>query len=332
MKSERSLRSRIVFGALLWTAGLLTFAHIVSSVLVHRYPNFTLVAHNTAVSIGAVGLILAGLSQVKRGMSPFSQLRQRLSAVRTGQSSRIGGRYPDEVQPLVDDLNSLLEHRDQAIRRAQAKAGDLAHGLKTPLAVLAHEAERMQSAGYPELSEIILQQVEQMRRQMDYHLAQARAASGPSSGKRCSVNDCAEGLARTLRTLYAERGLMIEVKVSREHLIGGVREDLDEMLGNLLDNACKWARSRVSIVSQQSGADILIDIDDDGPGIPETMRDVVLRRGVRADERAGGSGLGLAIVRDLADLYGGSVILDTSPLGGLRARLKLPTPRLVPLP
>jgi signal transduction histidine kinase len=182
----------------------------------------------------------------------------------------------------------------------------------------------MQSAGHPELSEIILQQVESMHRQMDCHLAQARAASGPSSGKRCSVYDCAQGLARTLRTLYADRGLTIEVQVSREHLIGGLREDLDEMLGNLLDNACKWARSCVLIVSQQSGADILVDIDDDGPGIPQGMRDAVLQRGVRSDERTGGSGLGLAIVRDLAELYGGSVVLDTSPLGGLRARLKLP--------
>jgi signal transduction histidine kinase len=313
-----------MFGALLWTAGLLLFAHVLSVVLLLRYPKFSFIAHGSAVSLGAIGLILAGISQIKRGVSPFTQLRQRLSAVRDGRCSRVEGRYPDEVQPLVDDLNSLLDHRDLSIRRAQAKAGDLAHGLKTPLAVLAYEAERIQSSGHAAFAETILQQVEQMHRQMDYHLAQARASSGAASGKRCSIKDCAEGLARTLQKLYVERGLAIEVSVSSDHFILGLREDLDEMLGNLLDNACKWARSRVTIGSEESGSDIVIYVDDDGRGIPQEMRDAVLQRGVRADERSGGSGLGLAIVRDLAELYRGAIALDSSSLGGLRVQLKLP--------
>jgi signal transduction histidine kinase len=169
------------------------------------------------------------------------------------------------------------------------------------------------------------QQVERMRRQVDYHLAHARAAaSGASRGARCAVRVSADGLARTLLRLHVERGLEIRVDVDDEHVVRCEREDLDEMLGNLLDNACKWGRSLVSISSTSTGAAVTIIVDDDGPGLPPAMRDTVLQRGVRADEAAPGSGLGLAIVRDLAELYGGSIVLAASPTGGLRAALQLP--------
>jgi signal transduction histidine kinase len=164
-----------------------------------------------------------------------------------------------------------------------------------------------------------------MKRHVDYHLAHARAtASGAGIGMRCAVRDSAEGLARTLERLHAARGLKIIVDVSPAHSVRARREDLDEMLGNLLDNACKWARSHVAITSNVSGTDVIIDVEDDGPGIPVAMRDRVMQRGVRADEAAQGSGLGLAIVRDLAELHGGSIGLETSTRGGTRARLHLP--------
>jgi signal transduction histidine kinase len=227
---------------------------------------------------------------------------------------------------LVNDLNSLLEHREQIVRRALAKAGDLAHGLKTPLAVLAREADRVEAEGQPEVAASIHHQIERMRRQVDYHLAHARAAgSGGTPGAHCVVLVSAEGLSRTLLRIYAARGLDIEVDVSPEHSIRGQREDMDEMLGNLLDNACKWARSAVRVQSLRENGSIVILVDDDGPGIVPEMRDVVLQRGVRADEAAPGSGLGLSIVRDLAEVYGGSISLENSPMGGLRARLQLPT-------
>ena len=164
-----------------------------------------------------------------------------------------------------------------------------------------------------------------MRRQIDYHLAHARAAaSGAATGARSSVAECADGLARTLPRLYPDRALTIDVRVDAAHDVRVQREDLDEMLGNLLDNACKWARSRVVVASAPSGSAVVIDVDDDGTGLAEEMREKVLLRGVRADEKAAGSGLGLSIVRDLADVYGGSVALGRSPLGGLRATLTLP--------
>jgi signal transduction histidine kinase len=245
--------------------------------------------------------------------------------VREGRKHQIDGSYPAEVQPLVNDLNALLEHREQAVGRAQAKAGDLAHGLKTPLAILSQEAERARAAGQPELAITIAQQVEHMQRQVDYHLAHARAAaSGTALGTGCVIGESAEGLVRTLRRLYAERGITIESNISADHGVRAQREDLEEMLGNLLDNACKWAKSRVSTSSFIEASNIVITVDDDGPGLDPAKRDIVLSRGVRADEAAPGSGLGLAIVRDLAELYGGTISLVSSPLGGLRARLVLP--------
>jgi signal transduction histidine kinase len=321
-----SFRRRLIFGSLLWTVGLLAITTVLAMAIIHRYPRLVGVVHNAALIIFATVCLAGGLSMMRRGLSPFNELRERLTAVRDGRGRRVGGRYPTEVQPLVDDLNALLEHRDQIVRRAIAKAGDLAHALKTPLAVLAHEAEVADGAGQGELAAVMRQQIERMRRQMDYHLAHARAAaSGAAPGARCAVLASAEGLARTLLRLHADRGLTIQVDVDPAHTVRSEPEDLDEMLGNLLDNACKWARSQITIASSSSGTAIVITVDDDGPGLEASMREAVLRRGVRADEAAPGSGLGLAIVRDLAELYGGSVSLTGSRPGGLSARLQLPS-------
>jgi len=321
-----SFRRRLIVGSLLWIVGLLAITTVIAIAFIHRYPHLVGYAHNAALVIFATICLFGGLSMVRRGLSPFAELRERLAAVHQGRDRRVAGHYPSEVQPLVDDLNALLEHRDQTVRRAIAKAGDLAHALKTPLAVLAHEAEVADQAGQAELAAVMRQQVERMRRQTDYHLAHARAAaSGSTPGAHCAVLASAEGLARTLLRLHAERGVTIEVDVNPAHAIRGEREDLDEMLGNLLDNACNWARSRVAISSAATGSTIVVTVDDDGPGLDASMREAVLQRGVRADEAAPGSGLGLAITRDLAELYGGSIALTGSRLGGLCARLQLPT-------
>jgi len=325
MSAGRSFRSHFVLGATLWTLGLLGVAHVTFFLLATRAPIVLRLAHSTLITLLAIGLLIAGLLQVRRGMSPFSRLRERLAAVRVGREHRVEGSYPTEVQTLVDDLNALLDHREEMVRRALAKAGDLAHGLKTPLAVLTQEAEQAEAAGHHHLAAIMSQQVSRMQRQMDYHLALARAAaSGAAIGVRCSVATSAEGLSRTLLRLHAGRGITINGKVPPGLAVACRSEDLDEMLGNLLDNACKWARSRVLIGASSDGANVVITVDDDGPGLDPSLLNAVLQRGVRADEAAPGSGFGLAIVRDLAELYGGSISLESSPAGGLRARLRLP--------
>jgi signal transduction histidine kinase len=191
--------------------------------------------------------------------------------------------------------------------------------------VLAHEVEEARVAGHEQLATEIDQQIDRMRRQIDYHLAHARSSAGSTSNAASTlVSTSAEGLVRTLQRLHAERGLCIEIDVPVSHAFRGQREDLDEMLGNLLDNACKWARARVKITSSKEGNRIIIAVDDDGPGIEPSIRATVMQRGVRADEAAQGSGLGLAIVRDLAEIYGGAISLQESPMGGVRAQLILP--------
>ena len=247
----RSLRGYVLVGAVLWTLGLLAGWGVMITfhrerfqflVTVHSYPHMLLV--------GAVAAMLVGFAIVRRGLLPLDEMRRRLAAVRAGTADRVDGRFPTEVQPLVSDLNALLEHQERAVRRAHAKAGDLAHGLKTPLAILADEAERAAARGQTELAEGIAEQVERMRRQIEYHLAQARAAaSGATPGARCRVRESADALARTMLRLHADRGVALDVHVDPAHEVRCDRADLDEMLGNLLDNACKWARSRVSVLS-----------------------------------------------------------------------------------
>lgn len=326
-----SLRTNVLFGAILWTTGLFTFAGLALNFAITRHPDAPVVfhaafQHGPPVTIFAILCMVIGLLQVRHGLFAINQLRDRLAGVRDGRERRLDGEYPSEVQPLVDDLNALFADRERRVTRAMAKAGDLAHGLKTPLAVLANEARAL-GANAPAAAATIEEQIDRMRRQIEYHLAHARAsASGAAPAARAGVAETVAGLVRTLALLHANAGrtLTIDDQTGGGHFFRGQREDLEEMLGNLLDNACKWAQGRVSITSSIDGEAIVIDVDDDGPGIDAAMRDVVLQRGVKADEAAPGSGLGLAIIRDLAEIYGGAVMLMGSPLGGARARLRLP--------
>ena len=324
MNSTRSFKFRL-FWVTAWALILAMIGAFFFGMHMFRHITGFMISHAVLFGSFAAAFILGGLWQIGRGLSEFNQMRARLSDVREGRANRIDGVYPAEVQPLVNDLNTLLEQRERAIERAQTKAGDLAHGLKTPLALLSREAELALSSGQHELAATITQQVDRMQRHVHYHLAQARAAaSGATPGTRCLVSESADALVRTLQKLHAGKQIEVESTISADQSVQVQREDLDEMLGNLLDNAFIWARSRVTITSIPDRTSLAILIEDDGPGLDPEMRDHVLQRGVRADEEAPGSGLGLAIVRDLAEVYGGKVSLETSPVGGLRARLVLP--------
>jgi signal transduction histidine kinase len=326
-----SLRARVFLGAVLWSLGLFLFSGMVLTHYMLYVPQAPGIFHGVfihymiIISLATIAAMVVGLIQVKRGLASFNQLRTNLTGVLEGRDARLGGEYPSEVQPLVTELNALLSDREQRVTRALTKAGDLAHGLKTPLTLLNQQAERAKSEGQIALAAAIMQQVERMRRQVDYHLAHARAsASGGNPAARCHVLTSADALARTMLTIHAERHLAIDVHVPHDHFVPLQREDFEEMLGNLVDNACKWAKTRVEVRSSIDEGQIVTTVDDDGPGLDPSLRETVLRRGVRADEAAPGSGLGLAIVADLVELYGGSIALGSSPLGGLRATLRLP--------
>jgi len=330
VKTILSLRARIFIGAVFWMSALFIAAGMVLTHLFNQNPRAPAVFHRLFTHLELLGVTIViclgiGLLLVRRGLNSFDVLRERLVTVKEGRARRLEGEYPSEVVPLINDLNGLLADREERVARALTKAGDLAHGLKTPLAILNQHAENARAGGQAELAAAITQQVDRMRRQVDYHLAQARAsASGGTAGARAHLLTSADALARTMLTLHADRKLVIDVDAAPEHFVRVQREDLEEMLGNLVDNACKWAKSRVDVRSRMVDGRIEITVDDDGPGVEPSLRETVLHRGVRADEAAPGSGLGLAIVRDLVELYGGAIALDTSPLGGLRARLQLP--------
>ncbi len=315
----RSLRSQLLLASVLWTGGLLALMHMFTMMLLKALPG------SRGLHLWGFLFMAAGVLALQQILASFRRLRKKLLAVRVGEGRRVEGTYPSEVQPLIDELNALLEDREKAVRRAIATAGDLAHGLKTPLALLAQEADRAAAEGDAELARNISEQVERMSRQVDYHLARARAAaSGAAGAGRSPVEPCVDALVRTLSKLYAGRALDISSNVAGDLCARVQREDLDEILGNLLDNACKWAKSRIVVAASQVDGRVVFMLDDDGPGLAAPLRERVLERGVRLDEGAPGSGLGLAIVRDLAELYGGSVSLGESRWGGLQARVSFP--------
>ena len=279
-----------------------------------------------ALGVLGGGLLLAALVQVYVGLAPLRKLRAALGKVRSGETQRLAGDFPVEIMPLIDEFNSVLAQNAEVVARARTQAGNLAHALKTPLSVLANAADSAgKNEGEKEFAALVSDQVGTARRQVDYHLARAQAAATRLPGVRTPLQPVLEGLARALRSIHAERQLELAIgDISAAPGFRGEAQDLQEMLGNLLDNACKWATRRVELAACGADGQLCVTIDDDGAGLAAGQRDAVIRRGVRADQQVPGSGLGLAIVDDLARLYGGQVELADSPLGGLRAVLTLP--------
>jgi signal transduction histidine kinase len=332
--SAPSLRARLILGAVFWSAGLFLAVSAVLVRLMERHPGAPVAVHDLlrnvpAIALVSVACLVAGVWAVGGGIAAVQRLRGRLAAVHAGTATAVGGHYPSEVQPLVDDLNALIAEREERVQRALARAGDLAHGLKTPLAVLAREVDRLAvSAGGDDAAgdagASALAEIARMRRQIDYHLAHARAAASAGTGAAAPLAASVEGLVRALRRLHADRGLTFTIDVPAGLEAACAAADLDEMLGNLLDNACAWARGQVSLRAEAGADRIAIHVDDDGPGLDAATAARVMQRGVRADESVPGSGLGLSIVQDIAAVHGGDVVLARAPLGGLRATLRIP--------
>ena len=282
----------------------------------------------TAFSMLAAGLLIATFFQVRYGLRPLHDIGEKLVAIRSGKASRLEGSLPEEIQPLQEELNALIQSNQAIIERARTHVGNLAHALKTPLSVITNEAREKDG----EFAIKVAGQAELMREYITHHLGRAQIAARVSIvGGVTDVSETVNSLTNTLARIYSERNINFVVECPPDAKFRGEKQDLQEMVGNLLDNACKWADGRVAIsVEMQAGVrpanarQLTVLVDDDGPGLSLPELESVVQRGKRLDETKPGSGLGLSIVADLSEMYYGSFVLQQAPGGGVRAKLVLP--------
>jgi signal transduction histidine kinase len=281
----------------------------------------------TTFLVLAAVLLLTTLFQVRFGLAPLNRISRGLAAIRSGKAEKLVGTFPVEIEPLARETNALIDANREIVERARTHVGNLAHALKTPLSVMMNEAA---ARGDDALAVKVKEQTGIMRDQVTRHLERARIAARVAVvGTITDVVPVVQALARTIEKTQHDKDVAIDLDIQADAQFRGERQDLEEMVGNLIDNACKWAGSRVviEVLSEQPepGRQVVrIVVDDDGPGLTPTQREQVSRRGQRLDETKPGSGLGLSIVVELAGLYGGALNLGTAPIGGLRAELVLP--------
>jgi signal transduction histidine kinase len=275
----------------------------------------------TYLALFGAGMIAINALAILLGLRPLNRVRAALAAVRTGAAQRLDGRFPAEIEPLASETNALIENNRRIVERARTQVGNLAHSLKTPLAVLVNEGRQMGG----EKGRLIAEQASAMRDQVEHYLSRARVvAQRDTVVFRAPVAPTVERLARVIGKLNPQ----VELKLALppvEIVFGGEREDLEEIAGNLLENAAKWCRSTVAVSTRplDSGGRFELMVEDDGPGIPDDQAREALQRGRRLDESKPGTGLGLAIVAELVQEYGGELSLGRSGLGGLAARVRL---------
>jgi len=276
----------------------------------------------TALAILGFGLVIAVFLQVQIGLRPLYSLRNEIADVRKGKAARIARSYPMEIQPLAEQVNRLLAHNQETVERQRTHVGNLAHALKTPLSVMLAEAGAQKGA----LPDMVRKQTEVMKAQVDHHLRRARAAARAQMlGERTPIAEVLDEMAVMLERVFEEKGVVIDWRAPDELAFRGERQDLQELLGNLMENACKWAKRRVRVSAGPTGlGQMVVVVEDDGPGLPEEQREAALLRGSRMDETTPGSGLGLSIVVELTRAYDGRISLADSDLGGLKAVLELP--------
>ncbi len=275
----------------------------------------------------AAVLLLITTFQVRFGLAPLGRISEGLAKIRSGAAERLEGGFPVEIAPLARETNALIDANREIVMRARTHVGNLAHALKTPLSVMMNEAT---AHGDDALALKVREQTEIMHDQVTRHLERARLAARVAViGTITDVRPVVTALARTMEKIHHGRSIAIEIDAPGDARFRGERQDLEEMIGNLVDNACKWAQSRVAVEVFSERPEphrrvVRVVVDDDGPGLSPQQREQVARRGRRLDETKPGSGLGLSIVVELANLYGGGLTLSTAPIGGLRAELLLP--------
>ena len=267
-----------------------------------------------------IGLLILAALQTVYGLWPLRRVQREVAAIRSGTKQRIVETFPTEIKPLTEEINQLLAHNEEQAEEARRHAGNLAHALKTPLTVITNAA----TAHSPDLADTVCREALVMRRQVDHHLARARAIGRRATGQaRARVWESVEAVQRAVDRLYENS--TVDVAGDRSAVVLVERQDLDEMIGNLVENAAKYGNGRVFITVERKQDTVDVVVEDDGSGIPEAEREAIFARGARLDTDKPGTGLGLAIVRDVANIYGGHVTLDESEdLGGLLARLSLP--------
>ncbi len=274
----------------------------------------------TSFLLLGLGLIILAALQTFYGLWPLRAVRKAIAQMRSGRESRVTDALPDEVMPMVNELNALLDHNEKQAEESRRHAGNLAHALKTPLTVIMNSA----TAQSPDLADTIIREATTMRRQVDHHLARARAVGRRGhSHSRAQIWDSLESVERAVSRLYSH--VRLDMAGDKEVSARVERQDLDEMLGNLIENAAKYGGGSVFVTVEDAGDFVEMLIEDDGRGIPEAERERLFDRGARLDTGKPGTGLGLAIVRDVVEIYGGTVRLEESEdLGGLLVRLRLP--------
>src|ERR1700744_2413539 len=290
--------------------------------------NFDYYLGGTFVALSIV-LVLTTIFQVRFGLAPLKRISEAIADIRSGRAERLEGLFPVEIAPLARETNALVDAHREIVERARTHVGNLAHAIKTPLSIIVNEATSHSTEPF---AGKVLEQADVMRDQVAHHLERARIAARPTIiGTVTEVAPAIEALRRTMEKIHRDRGVVIGLEADPQAKFRGERQDLEEMAGNLVDNACKWAASRVFIevrversVEPAAAPALRIVVDDDGRGLSAAERSKVSRRGQRLDESKPGSGLGLSIVVDLAALYGGSLSLGNAPIGGLRAELVLP--------
>jgi signal transduction histidine kinase len=282
----------------------------------------------SALALVGLGLLTVTVFQVRFGLLPLRRIERGLASIRSGEAERLEGQLPAEIEPLQSELNALIDSNQDIIDRARTQVGNLAHALKTPLAVITNEARDDQTT----LGSKVAEQAQLMRDQISHYLDRARmAARAGAIGRVTPVESTADALVRAVERIHGEKGISVTLTVQPGAKFQGEKQDLEEMLGNLLDNACKWGRGRVYVAATVEGSEttsrrrhLKIAVEDDGPGLSAEQRAKIGKRGMRLDETKPGSGLGLSIVSDLAASYRGRLTLAASEHGGLKAMLDLP--------
>ena len=306
------------------------YAFVVSGNFDELKSEITYFQSTLLIVLAALGLaLLAGLLfQVRFTLQPLVDMQQQLNDIRSGKAEFLPDTFARELQPVADELNLVVQSNLEIVERSRMQVGNLAHALKTPISVLTNEARNSKTPLALKVSE----QIDVMRDQVNLYLDRARrAARAQNIGAATEVEPVLQALARTLQRINIDRHLTISVDAQAGLRFRGERQDLEEMVGNLMDNACKWAKNRVvvrayveSAKAEEARAWLMVEVEDDGPGIPAEKRQTALERGKRLDESKPGSGLGMSIISETASMYGGNLMLNDASLGGLRANLRLP--------